>query len=124
MVSGYLVTFSASLRRPLHDVHARAVVALHVEVAGCESGRLAVVEVSRDRQRLEKNLRHYHGAAEVENDTPVLQRRKRCGETAEIPVAGVADRGAIGGWMLMNYLGAQRRVHGAGDAEAMRGQNH
>ena len=74
MVPGDLVAFPAPLSRALDHVHARAVVALHVEIAGGESGRLSVVEVPRDRQRLQEYLRHYHRATEVEDHSALVQR--------------------------------------------------
>jgi hypothetical protein len=63
---------AAPLSRPLHDVYTRTVVPLHVEIARRESGRLPRVEISRDRQSLEKNFRHYHRAAQVEDDTAIV----------------------------------------------------
>jgi hypothetical protein len=122
MVASYLVPFAAPLSWALDHVHARAVVALHVEIAGGESGRLSVVEVSRDRQRLQKYLWHDHRAPEVEDDSTFVQGGEGCGEPTEVAVAGVADRRAICRWMLMNYLGANGCVNGAGDSQPVSGE--
>src|SRR5437899_4895160 len=90
MVPRYFVALAAELGGTLHDVHARAIVALHVEIAGRKVGGFAVVQIARDRQRLQKYLGHYHGAAEVENDTAVLERGQRRGETVKIAMTRVA----------------------------------
>jgi hypothetical protein len=73
MVPRYFVPFATELGGALHDVDARPVVALHVEIAGREVGGFAVVQIARDRQRLQKYLGHDHGAAEIENDAAVLE---------------------------------------------------
>src|SRR5450759_3033516 len=124
MVASYLVAFAAPLSWALDHVHARAVVALHVEIAGGESGRLSVVEVPGDGQRLQKYLRHYHGAAEVEDDSPLVQREEGRGEPTEVAVARVAYGRAIRCRMLMNYLGANGSVNGAGETQPVSGEQH
>src|ERR1700686_1331698 len=121
MVPGYLVAFSAPLSRALDNVHARTVMALHVEITRGESRRLSIVEVPRDRQRFQKYLRHYHRAAGVEDHSALVQRGKRRGEPAEVAVARVADRRTVGRWMLMNDLGANGCVNGAGDPQSVSG---
>src|SRR5687768_12222107 len=112
MVPGYLVAFPAALRRALHDVDSRAVVALHVEIAGGEPGRLSIVQVARDRERLEKHFRHYHRATEVEDYAPVVKCGQRRGEPPEIPVARVSDSRAVGGGVLVNDLRAESGMDG------------
>src|SRR6185369_16631441 len=57
----------------LYDVHARPVVALHVEIDRDEVARTSIVQIAGDRERLEKHLRHDHRAAEVEHDAAVVQ---------------------------------------------------
>src|SRR3954466_5213655 len=37
-------------------------------------------------------------------------------------MTGVADGSAAGGWMLMDDLGAEGRVYGAGNSQTMRGE--
>src|SRR5256885_6311357 len=124
MVSSYLVPLSTELSRALDDVHARAVVALHVEVAGSEVGGFSAVEVARDRERLEENLRHDDRAAEVEHDTPVVKARQGRGQSAKVAVAGVTNRSATGRWVLMNDFSPERGVHGAGNSEIGSGKQY
>ena len=76
MVAGDLVALPAPLGRPLDDVDSRTVVALHVEIAGGEAGWFPVVQVAGDRKRLEKNLRHYHRAAQIQDDAAFVKRRQ------------------------------------------------
>jgi len=121
MVASYLIPFSAPLSRTLHDVYTRAVVPLHVEIARRESGRLTAVEIARNRQGFEKNLGHYHRASQIQHDAAVVQRRERRGQSAKIAVTGVPDRGATRRRVLMNDLGAERGVNGAGNSESVRG---
>src|SRR5437762_10625772 len=102
MVPRDLVALAAVQRRPLNDIHSRTIVPLHIEVDRDEVLRPAIVEITRDRKRLEKDFGHDHGAAEVEDDTAVIQVGARCGEAAEIAMARVADRRAVCCWMLMN----------------------
>ena len=45
-------------------------------------------------------------------------------EASEIAVTRVANRGAARGRVLVNDLGAERCVNGAGDAEPLRGEEH
>ena len=109
MVPGDLVALSAPLRRPLHDVHARTVVALHVEVAGGERRRFSVVEVARDRERFQKHFRHDYGATDIQHHAAFELRNHR-GECLEIAIRGFAigDRG----------LGNASAVRPAGTAPA------
>ena len=53
---------------------------------------------------------------------PSCERGERRGESPEVAMARVADRGAAGGRMLVDDLGADRRVHGARDAERARAE--
>ena len=125
MVAGDLVTLPPVEGGPLHDVHARAVVTLHVEVAAREAVRTAIAaEVARDGERLEEDLGHDHRAAEVEHDAAVVEADDRVREPAEVAMAGVADRGTVGGRMLVDDLGAERGVHGDGHAEPMGVEDH
>jgi hypothetical protein len=124
VVSRDFVALSAPLSRPLYDVYARTVVPLHIEIARREAGRFSRVEISRDRQSFEKHFRHYHRAAEVEDDTAIMQRGQRRGETAEIAVARVTDRRAARGRMLVDYLSADRRVNRAGNSQPLSGEKH
>src|SRR5690348_2836761 len=101
-----LVAFTAVEGGALDDVHARAIVALHVEIAGNKVARAAVVEVARDRERLEKDLGHDHGTPEIERDSAVVERGERGGQATEVAVARVTDRGAVRGRMLMDDLRA------------------
>src|SRR2546426_5585547 len=84
VVPGELDAAAAALGRSLHDVHARAVVTLHVAVAGGERGRLPGVEVARHRERLQEHLRHDDGAAEVQHYAAVVERRQDSGEAPEV----------------------------------------
>src|SRR4051812_31054629 len=63
VMAGDLVALSALERRALHDVHARPVMALHVEVGGHESGRFSIAEIARDGERFQEDLGHDHRAA-------------------------------------------------------------
>src|SRR4029079_7400450 len=118
MVPRDLVSLAALQRGTLDDVHARAIVALLVEIDRDEIPRFSGVEIPRDRERLEKDLGHDHRAAEVEHDTTVVDLRERRGEATEVAVARVTDRGAIGLGMLVNDLGAECGVDGRRYPEA------
>ncbi len=124
MVPCYFVALPAPLRRALDDVHARPVVALHVEVAGRERGGLSRVQVSRDGERLEKNLRHDHRASQIEHDAAIVQRGQRRGETPEIAVARLPDRGAVRGRMLVDDLGTEGGVNAGRNPAAVRAQKY
>src|SRR2546423_7039639 len=119
MVPRYLVALAAELSRPLDDVHSRAVVALHIQIASREAGRFAIIQIARDRERFQENLGHYHRAAQVEHDTSIVERRQRCSEPTEIAMARIADCGAIRSRVLMDDFGAKRGVHGAGNSESI-----
>src|SRR5437899_2633654 len=106
MVPCYFIALATELGGALHDVYAGAVVTLHVEIAGRKVGGFAVVQIACYGQRLQKYLGHYHGAAEVENDAPIVERWQRCGQTAEIAVTRVSYRCSVGRRMLVNYFGA------------------
>jgi hypothetical protein len=54
-----------------------------------------VPEISRDRQRLQENLRHDHRAADIQHHT-ALELRDDRGEGLEIAVAGLAEHRAVG----------------------------
>ena len=124
MVPGDLIALSAALGRPLHDVHTRTVVALHVEIAGREARRLSLVQIARDRECLEKYLGHDDSAAEVEDHSSVVERGQRCGEAAEIAVARVSDCGAIRCGMLVDDFGPEGRVDSAGNSQSLSRQEH
>ena len=95
-----------------------------VQIARCERGRLAVVQIARDGQRLEEDFGHDHRAAEVEDDAPLVESGERCREPAESAVARVPNRRAAGGGVLVYDLGAQRSVNGARDSQSIGGQQH
>src|SRR2546430_2416057 len=80
VVSGELDAAPAALRGSLHDVDARAVVALHVAVARREPGGFPAAQVARHRERLQEHLRHDDGAAQVEHHAAVVERRQDSGE--------------------------------------------
>ena len=121
MVPGNLVALAAPLGRPLHDVHARTVVALHVEIAGREGRRLSIVQVSRDGERLQKHLGHDDRAAQIEDYASIVESGERRREPPEIAVAGVADCGAVRGGVLVYDLGTEGRVDCARNSEPLRG---
>src|SRR4051812_8273152 len=108
----------------LHDIHARPVMALHVEIDRHEVPRTARAEVASDRQRFEKDLGHDHGASEVQYDTAVVQIGECGGEASKNAMARVADRGATRRRMLMNDLGAECRVHGGWNSATIRREEH
>src|SRR5688500_7152377 len=112
MVPCYFVPLSASERWPDYDVHARPVVPLHVEVAGDEIEWLPVIEVPRDRERLEEHLGHDHRASEVEYDASAMEGGKRAGKPAEVAMTRVADGRPARRGMLMNDLRPERCVYG------------
>src|SRR6478736_7726102 len=122
MVSGDLVALPTVERGALYDVHARTVVALHVKVGRDEVTRAAVVQIARDGEGLEKNLGHDHGAAQVQHDAAVVNVGERRREAAKIAVTRVADRGAVRRRVLVNDLGAQRRVDGRGNSQLHGGE--
>src|SRR6185437_10427916 len=124
MVPRDLVSLAASLRRALDDVDAGAVMALHVEIAGREAGRFTVVEIARDSERLQEDLRHYHRTAQIQHHPALVERRQRCRQAAKITVTGVADRGAVRRRVLVDYLGAQSSVHGTRNAQSIRSQQY
>src|SRR2546430_1540391 len=80
VVSGELDAAPAALRGSLHDVDARAVVALHVAVARGEPGGFSTAQVARPRERLRETPRHSDGAAQVEHHAAVVERRQDSGE--------------------------------------------
>jgi hypothetical protein len=102
--------------RPFDNVHARAVVADHVEIGRYKRARPAVVDVPAHRERLQEYLGHEDSGSEVEYDT-AFDVLEVSGEAAEIGHAGGADGGSIRGWVLVDDLGANRGVRGECDAE-------
>src|SRR5687767_793505 len=101
-----LEALAAGEYRTLHDIHARTIVALHVEIAGGEPRGPALVEVARDRQRLEEHFGHDDRAAYIQNDATVVQRRERRRQPSKVPQAGIANRRAVGDRMLMHDFSA------------------
>src|SRR4051812_9880278 len=101
MVASDLVALAALQRRALNHVHARPIMALHVEINRRKTLRAAVAEIARDRQRLEEHLRHDDGAAKVQHCATIVNREQRMGEPAKIAMARVADGSAITRRMLM-----------------------
>src|SRR4051794_37936901 len=99
-------------------------MALHVEIDRHEILRAALIQIARDRQRLQENLRHYHRTAEVEHDAAVVEIGERRREASEIAMARVADRRATGRRVLMDDLGAERRMDACCDAETVRVQQY
>jgi hypothetical protein len=91
----------------------------HVQIARREINRLGRIQIPRDRQRLQENLRHDDRAAEVEDDSAIVELGQRRSKTSEIPVARVADCGSVRRGMLMDDLGAECRVNGAGNTESL-----
>src|SRR5689334_6534130 len=91
---------------------------LHVEVDRHKILRAPFVQIARDRQRFEEHLRHDDGAADVQDDAAIVDRRKRGGESPEIAVTRVANGGAVRRWMLVNDLGADGGVDSHCDAES------
>src|SRR6266446_8489144 len=100
-MAGELDAASPGQRRPFHDIHARAIMTLHVAIACSKVLRPPAVEVARNRERLEENLGHHDGAAEIQHHTTIVETRQDGGEPFEIAVAGSADGSAVGGRMLM-----------------------
>jgi hypothetical protein len=97
-------------------------MALHVEIDSDKTLRPAFVQISRDGERFEKHLGHDHGAPEIEHDPTIVNAGEAGGQTAEVAVARIANRGAVCRRMLMNDLGSQRGVNGSGNAEPARGE--
>src|SRR3989441_6834724 len=77
VVSGQLDAAPAGLRGPLHDVDARAVMALHVAVARGERGGLPTVQVARHRERFQEHLRHHDGAPRFSTTPPSDRKSTR-----------------------------------------------
>src|ERR1041385_1908954 len=98
---------AARQRRPLDDVHARAVMALHVAVAGREILRPPRVEIPGHGQRLQKYLRHHDRAAEVQDKAAVIEVRQGAGEALEVAVTRRAEDGTVGRRLLVNDGGAR-----------------
>ena len=84
---------AAELGRAALDVLGRAVVARHVEGRGGEALDL-VAEIARDGQRLEENLGHDDGAADVQHDA-ALELRADGGECLEIAIGRFAEHRAV-----------------------------
>src|SRR2546425_8331878 len=124
MMSGELNAPAPRERWPLDDVHARPIVTLHVAVARGEVLRTPAVQIARDRQCLDKHLRHHDRAAEIQDDAAVVEIRQHTGESLEIAMARGADRTAVGGWMLMHDLCPDRRVHRDRDAQLGAGEQY
>src|SRR5688500_2697818 len=124
MMTSNLVPLATTGRRPLNDIHAWAVVALHVQITGCKTRRLPRMQIARNRQRLEKYLGHDDSAAEVEHDTAIVEVGEGRCEAAEIAVAGIANRGSVRSRMLVNYLRADRRVNSTGNGSAPGREHH
>src|SRR5439155_25464225 len=95
-------------------------MALHVQIDGDEILRTSVVEVPRDRERLEKHLWHDHRAAEIEHYAAAVERQERGREATKVSVAGISDSSAARRGVLMDYLGADGRVHGCRAADRLR----
>ena len=68
------------------------------------------VQVAGDGQRLEEHLRQHHRAPQVQHRAALVERRQRPGQAAEVAVAGGAERRAVGGWVLVDDLRADRGV--------------
>src|SRR5688500_10688057 len=108
---------TASACGTLDDVHARTVLADHVEVGSDEHARHAVADVSTDGECFEEYLGHGDGGADVQHHA-AFQAREMTGEDAEVGHAGGTDGGAVGSRALMDDIGADGRVYGEVDAEA------
>src|SRR6185312_6174419 len=106
---------AAALCWSLDDVDVGAVVALHVEIAGGESRRSPAVQVAGDRQRFQEYLRHDDSAPDVQRDTTVIECGEGARESPKIAMAGLTDRRAVGGRVLVDDLGADCGVHGEGN---------
>ena len=119
-----LVAFAAVQGGPLHDVHSRAIVPLHIEIARHEVLRLPMVEVARDGERLQEHFGHDHRAPEIEHDAAIVQAVEARRQASKIPVARVADRCAVRAGMLMNDFGTDRGVHGDWNAVVLRAQQN
>ncbi len=124
MVAGELNAAATRERRSLDDVHPRAVVALHVAIARGEILGLSTVQIARDGQRLEKHFRHDHRAAEIQDHATVVEIGHRTREALEIAMTRGAQGRAIGRGMLVNDLGADRRVDGHGNPQLGTGEQH
>jgi hypothetical protein len=111
-------------RRTLDDIHPGPVVALHVEVRREEVRGAALLEIARDRERLEEDLRHDHGAAPVEHGAAVVNRGEGSREAKEIPVAGGTEGCPVGGGVLMDDFRPDRGVDGHRDPGPMAGEEH
>src|SRR6185503_21274320 len=83
-----------------------------VAVASCEVLRTSAVQIARDRQRLEKNLGHDDGAAEIEHDAAVVEIGQRARKPLEVAMTRCPERGAVGARMLVDDFGTDRRVYG------------
>src|SRR6476659_9439020 len=95
MVPCYFVPLATELSGSLDDVDARAIMALHVEIASGEVCGFAGVEIARDRQCLQEDLGHYHRTPEIQHHSAVVKLRQRRSEATEIAVARVTNRGPI-----------------------------
>src|SRR6267378_1410204 len=104
MMSGELNAAATGERRPLHDVYPWSIMTLHVAVARREILRAPAVQVTRDRQCLQKHFGHHDRAPEVQDDAAVVEIRQDTRETLEVAMTRRADRAAVGGRMLMHDL--------------------
>src|SRR6185436_15619986 len=95
MVAGDLIPGSTVERWPLYDVHGWPVVPFHIEIARREITRLPVVDVARDCERLQKDFRHDHGAADVQRDAAAVECFDGRREPAKIAMTRVPDCGAV-----------------------------
>ena len=119
VVAGERDAAPARRGRPRDDVHARAVVADEVHVDGGETPHWPA-DVPRQVERLHEHLGQDHGRAQVEIDAAV-ETADHAGEQTEVAQAARADGRAVGVGMHVDDVGADRDVHGGGNAGARRG---
>src|SRR5438128_5789056 len=124
MVTGQHDPPAALLGRSLHHVDARAVVPLHVAVAGREVRGPAGVQVASDGERFEEHLGHHHRAAQIEYYPPSVEVGECRGEPLEVAVARGAECRAVGGGVLVDDLRADRRVYRDRHAEVLARDEH
>src|SRR5258708_36864807 len=97
-------------------------MAVHVEIDRSEVLGPARIQGPCDRDGFEEQLGHDHRAAEIEHDAAVVDRYERVGQPAKVAVARVAYGGSVRSGMLMDDLGAERRMNCCGHAECVCGE--
>ena len=96
--------------RPLHHVHARAVVLQEIEIRGGEAGQ-RMPQVAHRGYRLQKHLRQHHRRAHIQVDAAVVQSGTQRAKQAEIAMRGAADGGRVGRRVRVRRVRADGHVH-------------